>query len=140
MAKKVFVSFDWDNDKRYKFLMQAWHSNPNFDFIFDDRSSKEINSWDIPTVRAALTRKINTADYTLVIVGKEANHFHTDHKAIGSRNWLNFEIKQSKMNQNKLIGVKLNRLNDSPEELLGSNTSWAMSFTQESIIQALNNA
>lgn len=140
MAKKVFVSFDWDNDRRYKHLMSAWHTNPNFDFIFDDRSSKEINSWDIPTVKAALTKKINTADYTLVIVGKEANHFHADYAKIGSKNWLNFEIKQSKLNRNKLIGVKLNRLNTSPEELLGSNTSWAMSFTQESIIQALNNA
>lgn len=140
MAKKVFVSFDWDNDRRYKHLMSAWHSNPNFDFIFDDRSSKEINSWNIPVVRAALTKKINTADYTLVIVGEEANRFHADYEKIGSKNWLNFEIKQSKANQNKLIGVKLNRFNESPEELLGSNTSWAMSFSQEAIIKALNNA
>ncbi|CAC9487784.1 hypothetical protein, partial [uncultured Gammaproteobacteria bacterium] len=25
--KKVFVSFDWDNDKNYKFLLQAWDAN-----------------------------------------------------------------------------------------------------------------
>jgi hypothetical protein len=72
--KKVFVSFDWDNDKNYKFLLQAWDANPDFEFTFSDYSSSEINSWDIPTVKGALTRKINTATHTLVIVGKEANN------------------------------------------------------------------
>ncbi len=32
--KKVFVSFDYDNDKQYKFLLQAWDANPNFNFVF----------------------------------------------------------------------------------------------------------
>ena len=42
--KKVFVSFDYDNDKHYKFLLEAWDSNPNFDFYFSDLSSAEIKS------------------------------------------------------------------------------------------------
>jgi hypothetical protein len=29
--KKVFVSFDWDKDKRYKFLLEAWKENQEFD-------------------------------------------------------------------------------------------------------------
>ena len=65
--KKVFVSFDWDNDKHYKYLLQAWDANPDFDFSFSDYSSSKIKSSDIPTVKSALTTKINTADYTLVI-------------------------------------------------------------------------
>ena len=101
--KKVFVSFDWDNDKRYKFLLQAWDANPNFEFSFSDCSSTEINSWDIPTVRAALTRKINAATHTLVLVEKEANKKHTDSDDIGYKNWLNFEIAKSKANKQKKI-------------------------------------
>jgi len=59
--KKVFVSFDYDNDKHYKFLLEAWDANPDFDFKFSDLSSEEINSWAIPTVKDALTTKINAA-------------------------------------------------------------------------------
>ncbi len=138
--KKVFVSFDYENDKNYKFLLEAWDANPDFDFYFSDLSSKEINSMSVDRVKAALTTKINKATYTLVIVGKEANKKHKDSKEIGYTNWLNFEIAKSKANKNKLVGVKIDKSYDSPEELLGAGASWAMSFTQESIINALNKA
>ncbi|MGF1907498.1 TIR domain-containing protein [Aliivibrio salmonicida] len=138
--KKVFVSFDWDNDKHYKFLLQAWDANPDFEFFFSDHSSSEIDSWNIPTVKGGLTRKINTATHTLVIVGKEANKKHADADKIGYKNWLNFEIAKSKENQNKLIAVKLSHTNTSPDELLNSGASWAMSFTRDVILKALNDA
>ena len=141
MAKKrVFVSFDWDNDKHYKFLLKAWDANPQFEFSFSDYSSSEINSWDIPTVKAALTRKINTATHTLVIVGDEANKKHTDSVLIGYKNWLNYEIAKSKANRNKLVAVKISSTNNSPDELLGSGASWAMSFGRDTVLKALNNA
>lgn len=138
--KKVFVSFDWDNDKHYKFLLQAWDANPEFEFEFSDHSSSEINSWNIPTVRGALTRKINTATHTLVIVGKEANKKHDDAEQIGYKNWLNFEIAKSKLSGNKLIAVKLLSTYTSPDELLGSGAKWAMSFTRDTVLDALHNA
>jgi len=138
--KKVFVCFDYDNDKHYKFLLEAWDANPEFDFSFSDLSSQEINSWDIPVVKAALTKKINAATYTLVLVGKEANKKHVDSDEIGHKNWLNFEIAKSKANKNKLVAVKLSSTNTSPDELLGSGASWAMSFKQDSIIKALEEA
>lgn len=138
--KKVFVSFDYDNDKHYKFLLEAWDANPDFDFKFSDLSSEEINSWDIPTIKGALTTKINAATYTLVIVGKEANKKHSDSAEIGYTNWLNFEIAKSKANGNKLVAVKLSSTNNSPDELLNSGASWAMSFTRDTIIKALDNA
>lgn len=138
--KKVFVSFDYENDKHYKFLLEAWDANPDFDFTFSDLSSTEINSWDIPTIKSALTKKINAATYTLVIVGKEANKKHADSEEIGYRNWINFEVAKSKANKNKLVAVKLSSTNESPEELLSSGASWAMSFTRDNIIEALENA
>jgi hypothetical protein len=138
--KKVFVSFDYDNDKHYKFLLKAWDANPDFNFVFSDLSSAEINSWAIPTVKGALTTKINAATYTFVIVGKEANKKHADSVEIGYKNWLNFEVAKSKANRNKLVAVKLSSTNTSPDELLNSGASWAMSFTRDTIIKALNNA
>ena len=81
--KKIFVSFDFDNDRRYKFLLNAWSNNDGFEFEFDDKSTKEINSWNIPTIKGALTKKIKEADYTVVIVGSAANKKHEDSDLIG---------------------------------------------------------
>ena len=138
--KKVFVSFDYDNDKRYKFLLEAWDANKQFEFSFADQSSREINTNNVDRVKAGLTRRINSATYTLVIVGKEANKRHKDYRLIGYRNWINFEIAKSKANRNKLVAVKIKRTYESPEELLGSGASWAMAFTEASIVNALNKA
>ena len=140
MTKKVFVSFDYDKDRNYKFLLNAWDKNDQFDFSFADHSSQEINSEDVSVVRAALTRKINSADITLVIVGKDANKKHSDSEEIGYKNWINFEIAKSVEAENSLVAVKIDSTYESPEELLGSGASWAMSFKEENIIKALNNA
>lgn len=138
--KKVFVSFDYDNDKHYKALLKAWDANSKFDFYFSDLSSNEINSSSVSVVKQALSRKINEANYTLVLVGKEANKQHKDYKDIGYKNWLNYEVAKSKEHKNKLVGVKISSTNTSPDELLNSRAKWAMSFTEGSIIKALEEA
>jgi len=138
MTKKVFVSFDYDKDKNYKFLLSAWDKNKKFDFSFADHSSQEINSEEISVVRAALTMKINSVDVTLVIVGKDANKKHPDSDDIGYKNWINFEIAKSVENGNSIVGVKLDSTYESPDEMLGVGASWAMSFTEENIIKALD--
>ncbi|MCL4535292.1 MAG: TIR domain-containing protein [Chloroflexi bacterium] len=141
MAKKpVCVSFDFENDRGYKYLMEAWDANPNFDFVFADVTPNEIQSNSIPRIKAVLTSKINSAKYTIVIIGKEANKRHKDYKEIGYRNWLNFEIARSKDNNNKLVAVKIDATYESPEEILGAGAKWAMSFTQANILKALNEA
>lgn len=138
--KKIFVSFDYENDKHYKFLLRAWDANPQFDFLFSDFSSAEINSNSVPVVKQALSARINLATYTLVIIGKEANKRHRDHAEIGYKNWLNYETAKSKQHKNKLIAVKIDRSYESPEELLGAGASWAYSFNQEAILNALVDA
>lgn len=140
MAKKVFVSFDYENDKHYKFLLEAWNKNDQFDFTFADHSSQEIDSDETARIKAALTRKINSANATLVIVGKEANKKHSDSEEIGYRNWINFEVAKSIEAKNSLVAVKIDSNYESPEELLGSGASWARSFTEDNIINALNKA
>ena len=34
--KKVCVSFDYENDRRYYNLLEAWNDNPNIDFHIND--------------------------------------------------------------------------------------------------------
>ena len=137
---KVFVSFDFENDRQYKYTLNMWDGNDNIDFSFDDKSSSEINSWNIDRIKAALTMKIKEADAVLVIVGRYANSFHKDSSLIGKRNWQNWEIAKAKELGKKLIGVKLDSSYSSPDELLGSGASWAFSFTKDSIVRALRNA
>jgi hypothetical protein len=139
-TKKVFVSFDYENDKHYKFLLEAWDANPEFDFYFSDLSSKEIQSWDIATIKRVLSAKINEATYTLVIVGKYANSYHKDWKEIGYKNWLYYEVAKSKEHKNRLVAVKIDREYESPDELKNSGAEWAMSFTRDAIIKALEAA
>lgn len=138
--KKVFVSFDYENDKHYKYLLEAWDANPDFDFVFADKTPDEIDTNNIGRIKAALTAKINSATHTLVIVGKEANKTHKHSKLIGFKNWINFEIHQSKLNKNKFVAVKIDKSYESPDELLGAGASWAMSFTQDPILKALKEA
>ncbi|MHB9291185.1 hypothetical protein Holit_00257 [Hollandina sp. SP2] len=138
--KKVFVSFDYEKDKRYYYLLKAWDANSDFEFSFSDYTSQEIQSDSIPVIKANLTKKIKKATYTLVIVGKDANKRHKDYLEIGYKNWQNFEIAKSKENTNKLVGVKIDKSYSSPDELLNAGASWALSFTQDKIIEALNNA
>lgn len=141
MAKKIVcVSFDYENDRPYKNLLEAWDANPNFQFTFADVTPSEIKSNDISRIKAVLTSKINSATYTLVIIGKEANKLHKDRKEIGYRNWINFEIARSKANKNKLVAVKLDKSYESPDEMMNAGAKWAMSFTQDSILNALNQA
>lgn len=138
--KKVFVSFDYDNDKHYKLLLKAWDANPEFDFVFSDLSASEIQSSSVAVVKQVLSKKVNSATYTLVIVGKEANKKHADSKEIGYKNWLNYEVAKSKEHKNKLVAVKISSTYTSPDELLGAGAKWAMSFKQDPIIKALNDA
>lgn len=141
MAKKrVFVSFDYDDDKHYRYLLSAWSSNPNFDFDIVDRTPPEIQSSSIPTIKAALTKRIKSATHTLVIVGKNANKLHPDWRQIGHRNWINFEIARSKEHGKKLVVAKIAKSYDSPEQLLSSGAKWAMSFTHDAILKKLNEA
>jgi hypothetical protein len=136
----VFVSFDWDHDRRYKFLLEAWNKNPRFQFVFSDATPGEIDTNNVGRIKAALTSKINAATHTLVIVGQYANSPHPKRHLIGYKNWINFEIAQSRAAQNKIVAVKLDRTYESPDELMGAGASWAMAFDEDPILRALSEA
>jgi hypothetical protein len=133
MSKKVFISYDHSEDRRYKELLRAWDANSAFEFEFDLRSPNEaINSTNAAAIKSALTKMMQNADYLLVIVGSKS---HTS-------SWMTWEIARAKQLdiKLKLAAVKISNLNITPPGLLNAGTSFATSFTQIQIIEALNSA
>lgn len=132
MAKKtVFVSLDYENDANYRNMMRAWDANPNFDFAFSETSPKvAIDSTDAAAIKRSLSRMIGDATRLLCLVGK-----HTS-----TCSWVCWEIEKAKELKKKLVAVKLDAGNTSPAPLLNAGAAWAMSFTRDAILKALNEA
>lgn len=128
--KKVFVSYDYDNDKHYKNLLLAWDGNRLFNFSMRDHSADvSINSTNAATIKSVISRYINEATYFLVIVGENT------HKSA----WVKWEIEKAVELKKRIVAVKTNRENISPNELLGIGATWAMSFTYDAISKAIDN-
>lgn len=129
--KKVFVSYDYDNDKHYKNLLLAWDKNSDFDFNMVDHSADvSINSTDATAIRRSISAKINAATYFLCIIGKKT------HKS----DWVKWEIDKAVSLGKKIVAVKTDSSNTSPDEILGVGAKWAMTFTFDSIKAAIDNA
>jgi hypothetical protein len=130
-SKKVFVSYDHSEDVDYKRLLQAWDANTSFDFEFDSRGPNvQIDSYEASVIRGALTTKMKSADYLLVIVGEKT---HTS-------KWVRWEISRAKESdvKLKLAAVKIKSYYPLPEGLAGASV--ASNFTLEGIVNALNGA
>lgn len=129
--KKVFISYDYDNDKNYKNLLLAWDENSDFDFGMSDQSADvSINSTNSATIKRAISAKINNATYFLCIIGKDTN----------KSDWVKWEIDKAVELNKKIIAVKIDSGNTSPSEILGVGAKWAMSFTFASIKKAIDEA
>jgi len=138
--KKICISFDWHNDRDYRNLLSAWIANSNNLIDFDDLTPGAINTDDVSRVKGVLTTQIRAATHTLVLVGAYANTTHKDSAKIGTRNWIWWEIEQSKAEGKGLIAVKLKSNNPIPDPLSNAGATWAMSFTQDAILKAINSA
>jgi len=141
MAKKrIFISFDYDHDRNYRYLLSALKANKNSDIDFDDATPEEIQSNDISRIKAVLTQKIRGATHCLAIIGQHANTRHPDSQAIGDRNWQWWEIQKSKDEGKGLIAVKIDNSYDSPDPIKNTNATWARAFKVDSIWQAIQEA
>lgn len=134
---RVFVSFDYENDRLYKQALEMWDANKRFEFTFQNHTPKEIQSDNIGRIKAVLTSKVKDATHVVVLVGKYANQVHPDSKLIGFRNWINFEVYQARLNKKRLVAVMLNTSNTLPELLHGSGAKLVTSFNEKDIIEAL---
>ena len=106
--KKVFISYDYDNDRHYKNLLLAWDANRLFDFSIHDHSADvSINSTNASAIKSVLSRYINEVPYFLVIVGSK-----TYRSA-----WVTWEIEKAVELNKRIIAVKTDRENTSPDAL-----------------------
>ena len=135
--KKIFISFDFEHDRQYKYVLNMWSENDNFEFTCDDRSPSEIQTDSVAVVKQVLSRKINEADAVVVIVGQYANSLHKDKNEIGYRNWQNYETAKAKELGKKLIAVQINSNYEYPDELKNSNATRVYSFNQTDIVKAV---
>ena len=127
--KKIFISYDYNNDKHYKNLLKAWDANGTFDFSFHDHSADvSIKSTNATVIKRAISAKINNATYFLCIVGEKT------HKS----DWVEWEIDKAVELNKKIVAVKTSSTNTTPDNLYGVDTSWAMSFAEDSIKKAVN--
>lgn len=129
--KKIFVSYDYDNDRNYKNLLLAWDKNSEFDFGFSDQSADvSINSHNASAIKRAISAKINASTRLLCIVGSKT------HKS----DWVSWEIDKAVELRKKIIAVKTDARNNSPGAILGVGAEWAMSFTFQAIKDAIEGA
>ncbi len=139
-TKKICISFDWHHDSKYRNMLSAWLANPNNPVNFIDLTPGAIDTNDISRVKGVLTTQIRAATHTLVLVGEHANDYHKDWMKIGTRNWIWWEIEQSKAEGKGLIAVKIKSTNPTPDPLKNAGASRAMSFTQDAILKVINGA
>lgn len=140
MKKRIFISFDYEHDKNYRYLLTALAKNPRSDIEFTDVTPEEIQSYDVGRIKAVLTKKIREATHTLVIIGKYANSYHPNRDEIGERNWQWWEINKSDEEGKGLIAVKIESSNESPKPLYAKGATWANSFTVDAIVNAIDRA
>lgn len=139
--KRIFISFDFDHDRSYRYLLSALNSNAGSDIEFEDRTSGAIRSSDVGRVKAALATKIGEATHVMVIVGKHANAYHSDSLKIGDRNWQWWEINRARLAGGKrFIGVKIDRAYIAPEPLKKVGAAWAHSFNVPAVLKAIGEA
>lgn len=129
--KKIFISYDYDNDRNYKNLLLAWDANSDFDFSFSDQSADVgIDSDDAVAIKRAISAKINNATYFLCLVGTKT--YLSD--------WVDWEINKAVELNKKLVAVKIDKDNVSPSAILGVGATWALSFTFDAIKKAIDDA
>jgi MTH538 TIR-like domain (DUF1863) len=132
-ARKVFVSYDHDQDARYRDLLRAWDKNPQFEFQFDLTSPVEaIDSHDKGVVKRALTPKMKAAEYLLVLVGEDT----------ARSKWVEWEIERAtEPDVNlKVAAIKLHKSSRLPRALQQIGAASATGFSLDNVTRVLNDA
>lgn len=66
--KRIFISYDYENDAHYKNLLLAWSGNADFDFeVYNTSVKVGINSSDATYIKSKIKPMITWASYLLVL-------------------------------------------------------------------------
>ncbi len=131
MSVDLFISYDYDNDKRYKNLLVAWDSNDLFDFEFYDHSvDVSVNSTDAAYIKRVIKERIGNCSHFLCLIGEET----------WKSEWVTWEIEKAVEMGRSIVAVKIDNSYMSPTAIYGIGASWAKSFTLASIKIAVDAA
>lgn len=126
--QRIFVSYYYRDDNKYKNLLTAWSENKKFEIEFEDGSADiSVKSKSRAVVRRVLSRKIREADVLLVLVGEKSHR----------RSWIAWELKKAKELRKRIVAVKIKPEYQSPKELLSAGAIWAHFFSYKSIKRAI---
>ena len=130
MAKKrVFISYDHDNDKACKDRLLGWDANKEFDFSSYDQSfDVSVDSNDAAAIKQVLSARIGDSSHFLCIVGKETYR----------SGWAAWETRKAVELKKKLVAVKTDSTNNSPTAMQGVGASWSAMFNFDSVKKAMN--
>jgi hypothetical protein len=126
---RVFIGYDYDNDKAAKDRLLGWDTNKEFDFSLYDRSfGVEVDSEEAAAIKQDLTARIGASSHFLCIVGKETYRSP----------WIAWEIRKAVELKKKLVAAKTDSTNNSPTAIQGVGESWSTMFNFDSIKKAMN--
>jgi hypothetical protein len=130
MAKnRVFIGYDYDNDKAAKDRLLGWDANKEFDFSSYDRSvGVEVDSDEAAAIKQDLAARIADSSLFLCIVRSET--YRTG--------WMAWEIRKAVELKKKLVAVKTDSTNNSPTVLQRVGASWSAIFNFDSVKEAMN--
>ena len=129
--KRIFVSYDYDNDNRYKNMLLAWNSNDDFNFEFYDESvDVSVNSDDAAAIKRVISARISNSSHFLCLIGKDTHR----------SGWVAWEINKAVELGKKLVAVKIDSAYQSPNAILNVGASWAKSFTFDAIKKAIDDS
>ena len=137
-GKNIVCSFDYEHDRNYYNLLEAWNRNPDIDFCISDCTPSEIQTESVAKIKSVLSRKIGEANYMIAIIGKHSEDLHKDHEEIGFRNWQSYEIEKNYEKGNGLVIVCLDSSVSVPVSCYGKGAKWIIGFDKDKIINALN--
>ncbi|OGQ83593.1 MAG: hypothetical protein A3F90_09510 [Deltaproteobacteria bacterium RIFCSPLOWO2_12_FULL_60_19] len=126
---RVFIGYDYDNDKAAKDRLLGWDTDKEFDFSSYDRSfDVAVDSEEAAAIKRDLAARIGASSHFLCIVGKETYR---------SR-WIAWEIRKAVELKKKLVAAKTDSTNNSPTAMQGVGESWSTMFNFDSIKKAIN--
>jgi hypothetical protein len=125
---KVFIGYDYDNDKAAKDRLLGWDTSKEFDFSSYDQSfDVAVDSEEAVAIKRDLAALIGDSSHFLCIVGKE-----TYRSA-----WMAWEIRKAVELKKNLVASKIDSTNNSPTELQRAGASWSTMFNFDSIKKAM---
>lgn len=128
---KIFITYDYDNDRHYKNMLVAWAQNSSFDLSFHDKSVDiSVDSDELAVIRRVVSSQIKQSSRVLCLVGKDT--WRSD--------WVDWEINKAIEHGIPLVAVKTAKKHKSPEALKGAGAKWALAFKFHAIKKAIEQA